>query len=37
MGRDGGLEMADTSQQGRAYTLSAGYRQFIGNLTAMTD
>ncbi len=34
---EGWLEMADTSRRGRAYTLSASYRQFIGNLTAMTD
>ena len=33
---DGWLEMADTSRRGRAYALSVGYRQFIGNLTAMS-
>jgi len=32
---DGWLEIADSSRRGRAYSLSAGYRQFIGNLTAM--
>ncbi len=34
---DRGLEVAGTSQRGRAYALSTDYRQFIGNLTAMTD
>ena len=34
---EGWLEMVDSSRRGRAYTLSAGYRQFIGNLTAITD
>jgi Fic family protein len=32
---DGWLEIADSSRRGRAYALSAGYRQFVGNLTAM--
>lgn len=34
---EGWLEIADSSRRGRAYTLSAGYRQFIGDLTAMID
>ncbi len=31
---EGWLEMAEPSRRGRAYALSAVYRQFIGNLTA---
>jgi Fic family protein len=31
---DGWLVVADPSRRGRVYELSAGYRQFIGNLTA---
>lgn len=33
--QEGLLEVVDSSRRGRAYTLSAPYRQFIGNLTAM--
>lgn len=32
---DGWLEIADSSRRGRAYSLSVGYRQFIGKLTAI--
>jgi len=34
---DGWLEIADPSRRGRAYGLSAGYRQYIGNLSAMGE
>ena len=33
--QEGFLEISDASRRGRAYTLSAVYRQFIGNLLAM--
>lgn len=33
--QEGFLELADASRRGRAYTLSAVYRQFIGNLSAV--
>jgi len=32
---EGWLEIADSSRRGRAYSLSAGYRKFNGNLTAI--
>lgn len=32
--KDGWIETADTARRTRAYSLSAIYRQFIGNLTA---
>jgi Fic family protein len=32
--QEGFLKVEDASRRGRAYTLSAGYRQFIGNLSA---
>ena len=31
---DGWLEMADSSRRGRAYSLSAFYRQYIGSSSA---
>ena len=34
---DGWLEMVDSSRRGRAYSLTAIYRQYIGDLSAMTD
>ncbi len=34
---DGWLVMADSSNRGRIYTLEESYRQFIGNLSAMSD
>jgi predicted ArsR family transcriptional regulator len=34
---DGWLEVADPSQRGRAYSLSALYRQYIGSSSAMTQ
>ena len=34
---DGWLEVADPSRRGRAYSLSAVYRQFIGSLSATTE
>jgi hypothetical protein len=34
---DGWLEVADPSRRGRAYSLSAVYRQYIGSLSATTE
>ena len=34
---DGWLEVADPSRRGRAYSLSAFYRQYIGSLSATTE
>ena len=34
---DGWLEVADSSRRGRAYSLSAVYRQYIGSLSASTQ
>jgi hypothetical protein len=36
-GFDGWLEVADPSRRGRAYSLSAIYRQYIGGLSAMNQ